>query len=65
MNAENKNQELFNDICRVIHSTVIMVRKSGQIINNYSVNMMLQARAGECDDQYFKRICALAQNMMK
>ncbi|MCT4706229.1 DUF2767 domain-containing protein [Enterobacteriaceae bacterium H11S18] len=65
MNAEKKNQELFNDVCRVIHSTVIMVRKSGQIINNISVNMMLQARAGESDDENFKRICALAQNMMK
>jgi hypothetical protein len=65
MEVEEEAQAVFDDVCRVIGRAAVMLKQSGQVVNNNTIKLMLQAHADQNDDAYLKRIYTVARDVME
>lgn len=64
MKMKEDPQAVYEEVCRVIGRAVVMLMESKQVVNNNTINLMLQAHADQADDAYLKKIYRVARNVM-
>lgn len=64
MNEDEEIQAMYDDVCRVIGRTVVMLKETRQPVNMNSINLMLQVYSVQNDDVYLSRIYAVARDLM-
>lgn len=62
---DEEKQAVFDDVCRVIGRTVVMLKETNQPVTKNSINLMLQAHSDQSDDAYLSRIYAVAKDVME
>ncbi|EBL5818957.1 DUF2767 family protein [Salmonella enterica subsp. enterica serovar Muenchen] len=65
MNEDEEIQAVYDEVCRVIGRTVVILKETQQPVTMDSIKLMLQVYSIQNDDVYLSRIYAVAKDIME
>ncbi|EPP0275374.1 DUF2767 domain-containing protein [Salmonella enterica subsp. enterica] len=65
LNEDEEIQAVYDEVCRVIGRTVVILKETQQPVTMDSIKLMLQVYSIQNDDVYLSRIYAVAKDIME